>query len=162
MNKAMIWPCAVVGLLSLNFVVVGITLYHAGSNTTMVPEPRYYERAVHFDEQIALRAESAKLGWTATAEITPGPGGTPTLRVRVLDRKGAPVSGAAVRADVIPNLRPGAREALNFLENPTGPGDYLTPLASTTQGLWTVRLEARRGGDVFGCELSTPMAANSR
>jgi nitrogen fixation protein FixH len=158
MNKGMTWPCAVVGLLGMNVAIVGVMVYQASTNTTMVPEPRYYERAVHFDEQVAQRAQNERLGWTAGAVLTAPGRGAPRLALRLTGRDGAPIAGALVRADVIPNARPASRGAITL-----APEDdqYCGEVPSNQPGLWTVRLEARRGADVFTAELSVAMGAAS-
>lgn len=47
--KALHWPAFIVGLLALNVIVVGITVFAAVTNPAQV-EPDYYERALNWDE----------------------------------------------------------------------------------------------------------------
>ena len=67
MNPTTKWILAIVGLLAGNMVAMGVLIAasHDGGSQVI---PQYYEKAVHYDDQIDQAKRNAKLGWTIAAE----------------------------------------------------------------------------------------------
>ena len=85
------------------------------------------------------------LGWTARADGASG--ATPAVTLTVRDAQGAPVSGAAVRAQAFSNVRAGQARDLTFRE--IEPGVYRAELGPARPGLWELRMSATRGQQQF-------------
>jgi hypothetical protein len=60
------WILAIVGLLAGNVVAQGVLIAasHHGSSQVI---PAYYEKAVHYDDQLDQAARNARLGWPIVA-----------------------------------------------------------------------------------------------
>ena len=71
MSPATKWILAIVGLLAGNVIamVVLITASHRGGSQVI---PAYYDKAVHYDDQIDQAARNAHLGWPITASSEGG------------------------------------------------------------------------------------------
>jgi hypothetical protein len=112
-----------------------------------VVEPDYYRRALRWDSTAAVAGRSAKLAWSAAAGIGAlDPDGRARVTVRLRDHEGQAITDAVVRLTAIHN-----RDAARRLEaGLTGSGDvYVATLPLGMAGLWELRLEARRGDDLF-------------
>lgn len=136
------WPKVVFGLIGLNMVIVGVTVYAATSDATFGVEPEYDRRAMAWDDVKRDRSRSEALGWRVEATAEGG-----SLVIRVKDAGGSPVADAVVRAEVFHALRPSDRRSTDLVER--SPGEYAGALGMTRPGSWEVRLSARRGGDRF-------------
>lgn len=66
MNPAKKWILAIVGLLGGNMVAMFILIAASHSGGSQVI-PAYYDKAVHYDDQIDQAARNARLGWPITA-----------------------------------------------------------------------------------------------
>jgi glycine/D-amino acid oxidase-like deaminating enzyme len=90
------------------------------------PAPYPLPRAVHFDDEMALRAESARLGWHVTPTLALGePGRVGTLEAVVTDSSGTAISGASVQVLAMHNAR--ASRQLTATLADAGDGRYRTP-----------------------------------
>jgi len=67
-NAATKWILAIVGLLAGNMIAMGILIAasHDGGSQVI---PAYYDKAVHYDDQIDQAARNARLGWPIAASI---------------------------------------------------------------------------------------------
>lgn len=135
------WPAAVVALIAFNMVVVGVTLYFAANDPSVAVEPDYYRRALDWDAEARQRAASERLGWRAMVRLE----ADRTLRLRLEDRDGAPISGAGVRATAFAEARSGDRSELLLGE--AAPGEYTAPFEPSRAGRWVFRVEAVRPSD---------------
>jgi nitrogen fixation protein FixH len=85
------WSLVIGGLLAGNVVAMVILAVVAGNGGTQVI-PAYYDRAAHFDDEIARASASRALGWHAEVAIAAG-----AIDVTVSDAAGRAVDGARVR-----------------------------------------------------------------
>lgn len=85
------WGAFVIGLLSLQVIGGAFAIFLATGDESVAVVPNYHQQALDWDQQVALREASAKLGWVAEMsqrDATPGSAG---LRIRLLGRAGQPV-----------------------------------------------------------------------
>jgi nitrogen fixation protein FixH len=85
------WSLVIGGLLAGNVVSMVILAVVAGNGGTQVI-PAYYDRAAHFDDEIARASASRALGWHAEVAIAAG-----AIDVTMSDAAGHAVDGARVR-----------------------------------------------------------------
>lgn len=71
MNPATKWILAIVGLLAGNVIAQGVLIAasHTGASQVI---PSYYDKAVHYDDQIDQAHRNAQLGWPITASTDHG------------------------------------------------------------------------------------------
>lgn len=80
------WIAGVIATLVGGVIaMVGLIIMAERANAGRIM-PNYYQRAAHFDDDIAAADASRALGWTATATLT-----TSAVRVCLVDRSGQPV-----------------------------------------------------------------------
>ena len=155
-----IWPW-VPTLLLVSLIGTQITVLSSVlDDPTFATEPDYYRKALDWDAQQARARQSQALGWTARASID---GVTATVRdisVSIIDSRGSPVSGAAVRATAFPNARARQVRELTFRE--ASPGVYRAGLGPAWPGIWELRCSATRGEQRFESTLRLEVAAGTR
>lgn len=154
MNPKRLWPAAVVAVLAITVLANVGLLIAAHDRDAAVVEPDYYRKAVAFDSTLAARVASDSLGWHAEVALgMPGADGRARLDLRLTDRDGAPVAGAAVRVTATHN-RDAARHVTGALaaSHPDG-GDYAGELAMSRAGRWQLDLHAERGSQRFSTSL---------
>lgn len=144
--KRSLWPLLVVALIALNMTIVAITVVKANSDPTNATEPNYYDKALKFNTLAAERDASKALGWKCDASFEPGASGT-LLTLSLLNHEGKPVEGGVVTAEVFSNLRASERTQVPCEE--VLPGVYASRVLVDRAGLWTVRVRAERGAEVF-------------
>ena len=151
MRAAKLWPLAVVAVLAVTIGANVVIYLLARDPGAAVVERDYYRRAVAWDSTMADERHSAELGWRLEAELGAlGAGGAP-LTVRLADRDGAPLSGAAVRVEAVHNLDAGRPVTAELA--PAGAGRYTARLPLRHAGLWELRFTATRGGERFAQSL---------
>jgi nitrogen fixation protein FixH len=161
MKKGMQWPIGIALVLALTVVSNVWLAIVASSDEAFAVEPDYYRKAVHFDDEMALRAESARLGWRVEPELHLGTSGTPgSLSVVVRDAAGGPVNGATVELVAMHNAR--ASHVLRATLAASGNGRYQAPLDAQRAGEWELRLGITRGADRFATRLRVDAAATTR
>ncbi len=158
-NPGVRWPLGVIGILLVSFIVCGITIYYAVTDSSYAVEPEYYEQAVRWDESVKEREASAALGWDAAVSITLEDGEA-DLRVELLDAQGQPVEGATVVCSAFQYARRG--EAFDGSLNELDSGAYRVSFLGAAPGQWQVRVRAMRGDDVFLTRVDVPTAEAAR
>lgn len=149
MTAARLWPAALVSVLVLT-VAANAWLLWAAHDRELGLEPDYYARAVAWDSTLAQREASARLGWQATASLTPSGGGTATLAVQLADRDGRPVDPEQCRAEIIPVA---LADRVQTVSGQAAAGGCSASVPLVYEGLHEIRLEARRGADRFSTVL---------
>jgi nitrogen fixation protein FixH len=145
------WPVAIVGVLAVTVGANVVLIVAARDPNAYVVEPHYYEKALAWDSTMAIADRSAALGWQVDATLHGWtPAGTP-LVVQLADSTAAPVAGAEVRAELLNNLSPAHPVAAVLAD--AGGGRYTATVPLPRTGLWEIRLEARRDGDLFLADL---------
>jgi len=146
MKKGLQWPIGVAAVLALT---VGANIYvmvRANDDPSVAIAKDYYQRAVRFDADQALRQRSARLGWRVSLEAVRTSGGDATVTAALVDSTGAPVRGAVVRIAAHAVAR--SNDVFNATAIPAG-DRYLAALPLNRGGLWDLDVEAVRGSDRF-------------
>lgn len=93
----------------------------------------YYEKGVHFDEELARRAASDALAWSGDLEPgTRAEGGG--VRLTLTDAAGAPVAGATGSLRAFHNAYPAQAQEVSWRE--AEPGVYDADLVFDRSGNW--------------------------
>lgn len=120
------WILVIIGLLAGNMVAMGVLIAASHDGASQVI-PSYYEKAIHYDDQIDQAREDDKLGWPVAATVDHG----------ALVITGAP-AGAAVSITGYPRAHADRRFAL------TG-----TRVTSPAHGWLDLTITVTRGADRF-------------
>lgn len=146
MKKGMQWPLGVAVVLG---VTVGVNIYVAflaNDDPSVSAESDYYQKAMRFDADQALRRRGERLGWHLTLVASSATAGEVTLTAALIDSTGAPVRGAVMRL----TARHVARGDVPFKATAREEGDhYVATLPLVRRGLWDVDAEIVRGTDRF-------------
>ena len=136
------WPLFIVGLLSMSVATVAITVVAARSDGGPQVIDDYYQKAVNWDETVALQAASDALGWQAEVVILPSHEASRPVEITLRDREGLPITEAqgTIRA-----FRPHRAEAV--AERPLSavtetPGLYRQAFPIQQAGLWDFEIIA--------------------
>jgi nitrogen fixation protein FixH len=147
MRAARLWPLAVVVVLAVTVGANAVVFWLAGDRDAAVVEHDYYRRAVGWDSTMAQERRNVELGWRLQADLGAlAPAGAP-LCVRLADRAGAPLAGAAIRVEALHN-RDAAHPVTARLA-PTADGGYAARLPLRRPGMWELRFTVTRGRDRF-------------
>lgn len=140
------------GVLSLLGGCVALQLsflFIASSDPSAVAEPNYYAQAVGWEDHQRQEALNQALGWESELSLGSLLQGRRTLTLQLRDRAGAPLSSAqGVSARVFHKARAG-QSYRGQLRPGAAPGTYEAELPLTRPGVWEVRLEVRRGGELY-------------
>lgn len=144
-----LWPGMVFALIALNFGVVAVTVYASrAAGSSFAVEPRYDQKALHWDEYVSRRAIERQLGWSVILDSVDAG----RVRVRVLDRDGNPITGARVEIEAFHHARAGRRLTATLAES--AQSGYEGALAVDTAGLWQFSITVRRAGDTFTTDIT--------
>ena len=146
MKKGMQWPIGVAAVLTLTVAANIYVMVRANDDPSVAIAPDYYQRAVRFDADQALRQRSERLGWRVTLGAARMSASEATVTAVLVDSTGAPVHDAIVRiaAHAV------ARSNDVFTATATPAGDrYLAVLPVNRGGLWDMDVEAVRGSERF-------------
>lgn len=148
-RKAYLFPAIIIGLLVMQIGLCLIGIYYATRSNANVVESDYYDKALHWDQQVATEQASAALGWTAKMNISAVPDmqANRTFVLEMKDRDGRPITGAKIRMIYFhhANARHVEQTELRDLSN----GFYSATIAAARPGLWEFRLVAERGKEKF-------------
>jgi nitrogen fixation protein FixH len=145
-KKGMQWPIGVVVVLTLTVAANIWVAVRANDDPSVSIESDYYQKAVRFDAEQALRRRSERLGWRLTLDATRVTAGEATLTATLVDSTGAPVHGAVVRLTARAVAR--GNDVLTATARELG-DRYVATLPVTRLGLWDVDVEALRSGERF-------------
>jgi nitrogen fixation protein FixH len=160
-KRGLHWPVLVAIVFLSNIALATWVIVKANSDPSFAVEDDYYEKALNWNDEIDQRERNAELGWTVTVEGQPriAGGGWCDLRLRIVDRDGAPISGAQVKMEAMPVAR-GDDKHLVALDEVL-PGSYVARLENARFGRWQLRVHIDRGEDVFAERLSAMIAKGS-
>jgi len=145
-KKGMQWPIGVVVVLVLTVAANIYMAFRANDDPSVSAESDYYQKAVRFDADQALRRRSERLGWHLTLVANSATAGEATLTAALVDSAGAPVRGAVMRL----TARHVARADSPFNATAREDGDqYVATLPMIRRGLWDIGIEIVRGNDRF-------------
>jgi nitrogen fixation protein FixH len=148
MKRGMQWPIGIAVILALTVISNVWLAVIASRDEAFAVEPDYYQKAVRFDDEMALRAESARLGWRVVPRLRLGtPASAGSLTATVTDSSGAPVQGAQVEVLAMHNARASRQLTATLAE--AGNGAYSAPLDAQRPGEWELRFTITRGSERF-------------
>jgi nitrogen fixation protein FixH len=138
-RAAWFWGTFVVGLLSLQVTGGVIAILLASGDESVAVVPDYYQKALKWDQEVALRAASDRLGWTAHLDQIGGGDGLAGLRIQVRDQDGQRVDFESGTLEIYRHFRAGnvRRVALPA----ASAGDIELPNCFDASGLWQVSLD---------------------
>jgi len=148
-TKSLRWPIAIVTIFCVHAAaMIGVILV-ATRDPSFAVEPNHYQKALAWDAFSARRRASQALGWTVSArsDARLDAARTRELDCRIVDRTGQPVTGATVALLAFPHARGEERTRLRLHES--APGQYVVRAPLVREGIWELRLTARRGSEVF-------------
>ena len=137
MTPRLSWICAIVGLLAANMVAMIILAVVANDGATQVI-PAYYDKAAHYDDEMARSRASRALGWRAEVAMIGG-----ALDVTVSDAAGQAIDGAEVR--ITGYQRAHASDPLDVVLTTVGAGRYHA-VVREHRGWHDLTVVADRGG----------------
>lgn len=146
MKRGLQWPIGVAVVLALTIAGNIYVAVRANDDPSVHIESDYYQKAVRFDAEQALRKRSERLGWRLQLASARAGAGQETISVSLVDSTGAPVRGAVVRLAVHAVAR--ANDVFTGTAIATG-DSYVATLPMARRGLWDVDVEVVRGGDRF-------------
>ena len=148
MKPGMRWPVGIVAVLLLSsggqiwFATV------ASQDKSFAVEGDYYDKAVHWNDELAQRRENAQLGWRVTPTLRLGTGnGDGSIVITLRDSSGAPITGATVTVLAMHNARANRQLFATLIDS--GAGEYRAPLAAERPGEWELRFTVKRGEERF-------------
>ncbi len=131
-KAAWIWGSLIVGLLGSQVAVGVVSIVLATSDPSFAVVPDYHEKALKWDEAVAARQASDKLGWSCGLSLSPAADqlGQRTLVASLKDRNGAPLDNLDATVRVFHHAR--ASEAV------------MMPLRFISDGNYAVELPMQR------------------
>jgi nitrogen fixation protein FixH len=145
-KRGLQWPIGVAAVLVLAVLANIYVAVRANSDPTVAIQPDYYQKAVRFDADQALRRRSERLGWRVTLQATRTSATEAQVVAVLVDSAGIPIRGAIVRVAA----RAVVRSNDVFTATAVDAGDrYLAAVPVNRGGLWDFDLEAVRGGERF-------------
>lgn len=152
-RRGLHWPLLVAIVFLSNIGLAAWVIVRANSDPSFAVESDYYEKALHWNDVIDQRERNAALGWSVTVEGQPrlDAAGRCDLSLRVVDRDGAPISGATVAMEAIPIAR--AHDLRTLALDEVSPGSYAARIEHARFGHWQLRVRVERGSDVFTARL---------
>ena len=138
-RAAIRWGAFVVGLLSLQVAGGAFAIFLATSDESVAVVPNYHQQALDWDQHVALRNASAKLGWDAAMSQFDGESGVAGLRIRLRDRDGAVVEIASGEIEIFRHARAGTGRRVAI---PAGAADSIDlGRCFDVSGLWQVAVD---------------------
>jgi len=148
MKRGARWPLAVTAILGLTVAANIWLIRTASGDPSFAIEENYYERGVHWDDELAQRAANRALGWKVVATMTQdATGNGAVLHLVLTDSAVAPIEGASVVVRAMHVAR--ARNPVQVTLASAGPGQYQARLSVERAGLWELRIDVHRGADRF-------------
>ncbi|MCG8652885.1 MAG: FixH family protein [Pirellulales bacterium] len=135
------WGSFVVALLSLQVAggVVAILLASGDPSVAVVPD--YHQKALHWDDQVALRSAAAKLGWSLQLSQVQSGEGFAGLTIELRDRSGQWVPIHSGTIEIYRHVRAGDVRRTQITDPVTGPLDL--PKCFSNSGLWQVSMDVQ-------------------
>jgi nitrogen fixation protein FixH len=148
MKRGAWWPIAITLVLA---TTVGANVWVAmiaSDDPSFAIEPKYYAKAIAWDSTMVQARENARLGWRLTPAIEMAErGGSASVRARLTDAAGNPLTGAVVRVSALHVAR--ANDVHEMTLAPGADGEYSAPLGATRPGQWELRFDVRARGDHY-------------
>ena len=133
------WGSFVVGLLGLQVVGGIFAIMLATGDQSVAVVPNYHQKALQWDQEIAIQTASEKLGWECTMEVVQAGQSHPGLRIRLTDAKGQPVSIVSGDLQIYRHVR--AADVLGVALPKSTPGVIELADCFANPGLWQATLD---------------------
>ena len=159
-SHAWLWPLGLALALALSAGGNIVFMVLASRDPSFAVEPDYYKKGLDWDRTMAQEAADRALGWTVSLEGThdaPTARGGRRLVLRMLDRDGRGVDGAAVTLEALHGAR--AADIVRGRLIGTGQGRYVADLPLARAGLWELRVRAEHGATVFTQRITAELPA---
>jgi len=128
-----------IGFFAIIFAADSFMIYKAVTTFGGLETNDAYRKGLAYNARIAVAQAQAKRGWHDRLDYVPG---TERLRLSLVDRDGAGVSGLAVSAQL---GRPATDQFDRTIAlSQTGPGVYEAQVPSIEAGWWRVQITAQR------------------
>ena len=147
--RVWIWPGLVIGLLTLQVGLSVAGAYLATRGRSFAVEDDYYNKALHWDDTVALERRSAALGWKADLVIgdVASALGRRSVSLRLKDRDGQDIVHATVHMICFHHAM--ANDFQDVTLHAAQPGVYVADLPLNRAGTWEFRLSITHGRDQF-------------
>lgn len=137
------WPGFVVGLLMLNVSMSFTILYKATSDEGPQVVPDYYQRSVHFEDEIQARMRFQDRGWDVL--VSPG---IQEHTVTILDGAGEPVEGVSGQV-ILKRPQSGEPRGSDDLSATSHAGVYTFEGRLQEPGRWYFDLHLEEAGEAI-------------
>ncbi len=139
-------------------MVVAVTLATRDPGFSVVPD--YYQRAVHWDQDQAMKGASAAMGWQVRMNPSDvvDPVGRRQVSFQLVDREGRAVPNATLEVAYFHHAHGHEPHAVKLLQN--APGEYGQALEMRYEGFWEFHFTAIVDGKTF-VQSSTQWVANA-
>ncbi len=135
------WPMGLVALVALFLLLTLWSVRQAGQQGSSVAERDYYEQGLRYSAAVHSRDLARELGWQAQTSLRER-----SLRTRLMDHAGKPVSGCS--AEII--VRTNGASPLRLALQETEPGLYQAMLPEElTSSEILVAVTLRKDGAAF-------------
>jgi nitrogen fixation protein FixH len=141
-----------VGVMIVSFfaVVIGVNATFITLATQTFPGEivkKSYVQGLHYNQTIAAREAQSAMGWQARAEMALADRG-PIVRVRMIDRSGAPLSGLALSGALKRTVTADQDNTLSFSHRGGGIYEAALPV-DLGRGRWLLTARAEGGAVPF-------------
>ncbi len=148
------WPAFIILLLLGGIGSTFAALYASKIDGGPRVVDDYYRKAANWEQTMAARKASERLGWRATAAAeAAGAGGARRVTLTVVDSAGAPVAGLRGAATLYRPQSPAPLAEQPLAE--VAPGRYLFTAPMPERGLWDIELKAQRGDTTYAARVRT-------
>lgn len=144
------YPWIFVGGFAIVIAVNSVLAWFATNTWTGLDGENPFKEGLAYNQVLDERARQRELGWNAelTFIATPTDGATHGGMATVtLNGTAGAIVGADVSAQVVRPIGEGLDQTVTF--HPRGNGAYVARLDLPQPGQWELRIEAKRGYDVF-------------
>jgi nitrogen fixation protein FixH len=128
---------AVMLAVNITFVVLALKTFSGETDHA-------YINGLRFNETLAAKARQAEMGWTMSLGLTRPAGGGAVLEARLVDRDGAPLSGAMLSGMLERTTQDNSDRPLMFTEDSAG--TYRAVIDSLEPGRWRFEATAAVAG----------------
>ncbi|MGI9403981.1 MAG: FixH family protein [Hyphomicrobium sp.] len=128
-----------IAFFAIVLVADGYMIYKAVSTFGGLETEDAYRKGLAYNDRIAVANAQAKRGWRDQLNYLPQ---SKRLRIALLDREGAGVSGLDITASLGRPATNRFDREFSFVQ--TGPGIYEAEIPAIESGWWTVGVQARR------------------
>jgi nitrogen fixation protein FixH len=130
-------------VVAVNAIMITFAVRSFTGLTTTEP----YTKGLRFNDQIREAELYERLGWHVAARFQPASARTGTIEIRLVDRAGAPIADARVKAEF---SRPVEKDRdFTLALKSLGGGRYTVSAAFPLAGIWDVKYRIERDGEML-------------